>query len=60
MDYTYRSLCLCIVILVALFTRVSSYSITVDAHAEECFFEHVEADTKMGEFSIPPGIHLMF
>lgn len=28
---------------------VSSYSITVDAHAEECFFETVEADTKMGK-----------
>lgn len=27
----------------------SAYFITVDAHAEECFFDKVESGTKMGE-----------
>lgn len=26
-----------------------AYYITVDAHSEECFFDRVEAGTKMGE-----------
>lgn len=33
-----------------LFNTAHSYTITVDAHAEECFFENVEADTKMGKY----------
>ncbi|XP_015180942.1 PREDICTED: transmembrane emp24 domain-containing protein 2-like [Polistes dominula] len=35
---------------------VRAYLITVDAHAEECFFNKVEADTKMGlTFEIAEG-----
>lgn len=36
-------------VLAAFVTTANSYTITVDAHAEECFFENVEADTKMGK-----------
>lgn len=44
------------VILASLITITKSYTITVDAHAEECFFENVEADTKMGlTFEIAEG-----
>ena len=36
-------------VLVILFTsQVESYFITVDAHAEECFFDKVKSGTKMG------------
>ena len=36
-------------VLVIFFTsRVESYFITVDAHAEECFFDKVKSGTKMG------------
>ncbi|XP_072934446.1 transmembrane emp24 domain-containing protein 2 [Epargyreus clarus] len=56
MDYTIRSLWLCTVLFITLFSTVTSYTITVDAHAEECFFEHVEADTKIGlTFEIAEG-----
>lgn len=35
---------------------MSGYSITVDAHAEECFFDYVESGTKMGlTFEIAEG-----
>lgn len=33
-------------------TISNAYFITVDAHAEECFFDRVEAGTKMGKFKI--------
>jgi len=47
--------CLCICALLA-FDSVSSYFITVDAHAEECFFDKVDAGTKMGlTFEIAEG-----
>lgn len=29
-----------------------SYFITVDAHAEECFFDKVETGTKMGKSNV--------
>lgn len=32
-----------------LFSQSLAYFITVDAHAEECFFDKVEAGTKMGK-----------
>ncbi|KAJ8917346.1 hypothetical protein NQ315_002368 [Exocentrus adspersus] len=46
--------------LFALFSisvpQISAYFITVDAHAEECFFDKVEAGTKMGlTFEIAEG-----
>lgn len=40
----------CICLLVFYFTTQSSaYFVTVDAHAEECFFDKVEEGTKMGK-----------
>lgn len=36
------------IFLVELFKYSESYFITVDAHSEECFFDRVEAGTKMG------------
>ncbi|CAH4027712.1 transmembrane emp24 domain-containing protein 2 [Pieris napi] len=40
----------------SVITASYSYTITVDAHAEECFFENVDADTKMGlTFEIAEG-----
>eukprot|EP00088_Acartia_fossae_P057206 TRINITY_DN6671_c0_g1_i1.p1 TRINITY_DN6671_c0_g1~~TRINITY_DN6671_c0_g1_i1.p1 ORF type:complete len:204 (-),score=19.66 TRINITY_DN6671_c0_g1_i1:629-1240(-) len=32
----------------SLISRTSSYFVTVDAHAEECFFDKVKSGTKMG------------
>lgn len=49
MKCTWRSLWLATSLVVTLFSAAESYTITVDAHAEECFFENVEADTKMGK-----------
>ena len=34
--------------LASLMAQVESYFITVDAHAEECFFDKVKSGTKMG------------
>ncbi|CAK1541616.1 unnamed protein product [Leptosia nina] len=43
-------------IISSLISASTGYTITVDAHAEECFFENVEADTKMGlTFEIAEG-----
>lgn len=36
--------------LVTYLNNVNAYFITVDAHAEECFFDKVETGTKMGKF----------
>ncbi|KAJ0173062.1 hypothetical protein K1T71_011238 [Dendrolimus kikuchii] len=56
MELTWRSLWIVTVILSAIISAAHSYTITVDAHAEECFFENVEADTKMGlTFEIAEG-----
>lgn len=51
MDCLYRSFLIATVIVFTLFNKANGYSITVDAHAEECFYENVEADTKMGKFN---------
>ncbi|XP_029043136.1 transmembrane emp24 domain-containing protein-like [Osmia bicornis bicornis] len=43
-------------LLIFLSSNANCYFITVDAHAEECFFETVEAGTKMGlTFEIAEG-----
>lgn len=39
-----------LLITATLFSRTFAYFITVDAHAEECFFDNVEAGTKMGKY----------
>lgn len=49
MDCLYRSLLIYSVVIITLLNRTNGYTITVDAHAEECFYENVEADTKMGK-----------
>ncbi|XP_044260298.1 transmembrane emp24 domain-containing protein 2 [Tribolium madens] len=47
---------LLISILLLYTSSTSAYFITVDAHAEECFFDKVEAGTKMGlTFEIAEG-----
>lgn len=38
----------------ALSGAAQAYFITVDAHAEECFFDKVEAGTKMGKYVPKP------
>ncbi|KAG8239668.1 hypothetical protein J437_LFUL013891 [Ladona fulva] len=44
------------VLLLSWCCKVSAYFITVDAHAEECFFDKVEIGTKMGlMFEIAEG-----
>ncbi|CAG9791430.1 unnamed protein product [Diatraea saccharalis] len=56
MKFTSNSLWLATTVIVSLLNTANSYTITVDAHAEECFFENVEADTKMGlKFEIAEG-----
>ncbi|XP_043278548.1 transmembrane emp24 domain-containing protein 2 [Venturia canescens] len=43
-------------LLLGLHYRANAFSITVDSHAEECFFERVELNTKMGlTFEIAEG-----
>lgn len=37
-----------LVLLAALLATVSGYFVSIDAHAEECFFERVTSGTKMG------------
>lgn len=49
MSCSWRLLFVATIITSCLFSTGHSYTITVDAHAEECFFENVEADTKMGK-----------
>ncbi|KAM3963787.1 transmembrane p24 trafficking protein CHOp24 [Aphomia sociella] len=56
MTCTWRSFWLAAIIVIISLSSISCYTITVDAHAEECFFENVEADTKMGlTFEIAEG-----
>lgn len=52
MKVSWRSLWLATTLIATLFSTAKCYTITVDAHAEECFFENVEADTKMGKYII--------
>lgn len=35
-------------VLAALVATVSGYFVSIDAHAEECFYERVNSGTKMG------------
>ncbi|XP_030755131.1 transmembrane emp24 domain-containing protein 2-like [Sitophilus oryzae] len=52
MKYSY----LYLAFLVSCFKYCYGYIVTVDAHAEECFFEKVEAGTKLGlTFQIAEG-----
>ena len=37
-----------VLVLVQLASMARAYFITVDAHAEECFFDKVKSGTKMG------------
>jgi len=37
----------CVVVFLQCIASVSSYFITIDAHAEECFFDRVTSGTKM-------------
>ncbi|VVC99749.1 transmembrane emp24 domain-containing protein 2 [Leptidea sinapis] len=54
LSYKLRVILLTVFSILPIFAN--SYTITVDAHAEECFFENVEADTKMGlTFEIAEG-----
>ncbi|CAG9104304.1 Transmembrane emp24 domain-containing protein 2 [Plutella xylostella] len=56
MECKWTSSWLVSLVIVGLLGSASCYTITVDAHAEECFFENVEADTKMGlTFEIAEG-----
>lgn len=56
MKSSWRSLSFGILLAATLLNTANCYTITVDAHAEECFFENVEADTKMGlTFEIAEG-----
>ncbi|CAH1641170.1 unnamed protein product [Spodoptera littoralis] len=56
MKSSWRSLCFTVLLAATLLHTGNCYTITVDAHAEECFFENVEADTKMGlTFEIAEG-----
>ena len=43
-----RSVGVLSVLVIFFFSRAHSYFITVDAHAEECFFDKVKSGTKMG------------
>ena len=43
-----RSVGVLAVLVITLISRAQSYFITVDAHAEECFFDKVKTGTKMG------------
>jgi len=37
-----------VLLIIGLLKYSESYFVTVDAHSEECFFDKVEAGTKMG------------
>ena len=48
-DFRYRMQLNFVLLLLAQLAAVArSYFITVDAHAEECFFDKVKSGTKMG------------
>lgn len=49
MGCSQRYLYVATVVLTVLLSSANSYTITVDAHEEQCFFENVEADTKLGK-----------
>jgi p24 family protein beta-1 len=39
-----------LIFLLSLINLNLAYIITVDSHAEECFFDHAQAGSKLGEF----------
>lgn len=49
MECLQRYLYVATVLAAVLLNTANSYTITVDAHEEQCFFENVEAGTKMGK-----------
>lgn len=49
MECSQRYLYVATFLLAVLLSSAHSYTITVDAHEEQCFFENVEADTKLGK-----------
>ena len=57
-DFRYRMQLNIVLLLLAQLAAVArSYFITVDAHAEECFFDKVKSGTKMGlMFEVAEGI----
>ncbi|XP_053616985.1 transmembrane emp24 domain-containing protein 2 [Plodia interpunctella] len=56
MKYSWQNSWLVAFVIAISFSTAKCYTITVDAHAEECFFEKVEANTKMGlTFEIAEG-----
>lgn len=52
MRNTWETLYLATILTTILISTAHCYIITVDAHAEECFFEKIEANTKMGKFLV--------
>ena len=49
-------LALVITVLITLWSGCWGYFVTVDAHAEECFFDKVKKGTKMGlTFEVAEG-----
>ena len=40
-------ICLCVIATVLLFSQSNAYFISIDAHAEECFFDKITSGTKM-------------
>lgn len=44
-----RTLLACVAVLAVAVQTGRAYVITVDAHAEECFFDRIEAGTKVGK-----------
>lgn len=49
MECLRRYLWVLAILVTVLVSTANCYTITVDAHEEQCFFEHVDADTKMGK-----------
>lgn len=50
-----RTLLACVAVLAVAVQTGRAYVITVDAHAEECFFDRIEAGTKVGKSRAPVG-----
>lgn len=44
-----RTILACAALLAVAVQSGRAYVITVDAHAEECFFDRIEAGTKVGK-----------
>lgn len=46
-------------ILLAFLACANAYYVTLDAHAEECFFDKVTAGTKLGKQDFPSSFPLV-